>query len=58
MVYANGYYKATGNVDIPHTVEPLPFAAMSNYPYDPAVENYPVDADHNQYRAGYNTRLK
>ena len=56
LVYANGYYKATGNVDISHTVEPLPFAAMSNYPYNPSVENYPSDADHNAYRSLYNTR--
>jgi hypothetical protein len=56
LVYANGYYKATGNIDIPHTVELLPFNAMSNYPYDPLVENYPADADHNQYRAEYNIR--
>lgn len=56
LVYANGYYKATGNVDITHTIEPLPFKTMSNYPYDPDVESYPTDAEHNQYNADYNTR--
>ena len=58
LVYANGYYKATGNVDISHTVEPLPFASMSNFPYDTSVENYPADAEHQQYLLEYNTRAK
>jgi len=58
LVYANGYYKAMGNIDISHTVEPLPFAAMSNYPYDTAIENYPSDAAHEQYLSEYNTRKK
>jgi hypothetical protein len=47
------YYKVF-NVD--KQVEPLPFHGMSAYPYDPAVEQYPDDADHTQYRAEYNTR--
>ena len=55
LLYANGYYKATGNIDIPHTVAPLPFATMSNYPY-PAGENYPSDAGHDEYLLNYNTR--
>ena len=37
------------------TVEPLPFHAMSNYPYGPA-ERYPDDATHRRYRAQWNTR--
>jgi hypothetical protein len=37
------------------TVEPLPFHAMSNYPYR-ADERYPDDAAHRQYRAEWNTR--
>jgi hypothetical protein len=37
------------------TVEPLPFHAMSRYPY-PAGEHYPADAVHEQYRREYNTR--
>jgi hypothetical protein len=44
VVYANGYYK-WANTDIAQTVDPLPFAGMSNYPY-PAAEQYPTDADH------------
>jgi len=37
------------------TVEPLPFHAMSVYPY-PAREHYPADAEHEKYRREYNTR--
>lgn len=54
LVYAKGYYKDHKS-DTPQTVEPLPFAAMSNYPY-PATESYPTDADHEQYLAEWNTR--
>jgi hypothetical protein len=56
VVYTNGYYKDV-KVDVPHTVEPLPFAAMSNFPYDEMVEHYPDDAEHTQYRQEYNTRF-
>jgi hypothetical protein len=37
------------------SVEPLPFHAMSRYPY-PANEHYPADAVHEQYRSEYNKR--
>jgi hypothetical protein len=37
------------------TVEPLPFHAMSNYPY-PASERYPADPAHRDYRATWNLR--
>jgi hypothetical protein len=37
------------------TVAPLPFHAMSSYPY-PANERYPEDAAHQQYVREYNTR--
>jgi hypothetical protein len=37
------------------TVEPLPFHAMSNYPYR-ADERYPDDEAHRKYRAEWNTR--
>jgi hypothetical protein len=57
LMYTNGYYK-DAKVDIPHTVEPLPFEAMSGFPYDPAVENYPDDPEYNQYREAYNTRVE
>jgi predicted CxxxxCH...CXXCH cytochrome family protein len=57
LLYTNGYYK-DAKVAVPHTVEPLPFKDMSNFPYDPAVENYPDDPEHNQYRSAYNTRVE
>jgi len=37
------------------TVEPLPFRAMSNYPYG-EDEAYPDDEAHRRYRAEWNTR--
>jgi tetratricopeptide (TPR) repeat protein len=37
------------------SVEPLPFHAMSRYPY-PAGEHFPDDEAHRQYRREYNTR--
>jgi len=37
------------------TVEPLPFHAMSVYPY-PKTERFPDDATHEKYRKEYNTR--
>lgn len=58
LLYAHGYYKDfKNNSVIQKTVDPLPFAAMSNFPYDPTVENYPMDAEHLQYLAQYNTRV-
>ncbi len=37
------------------TVEPLPFHAMTVYPY-PSKEHFPDDPDHQRYRREYNTR--
>ncbi len=56
LLFASGYCK---DMD-PHTafgdtVEPLPFRAMSGYPY-PEGETYPDDPDHRAYRKHYNTR--
>jgi tetratricopeptide (TPR) repeat protein len=45
-----GPFTATGA-----TIEPLPFQAMSAYPYGPD-EHYPEDAAHEQYRKQFNTR--
>ena len=39
----------------PDTVEPLPFRAMSNYPY-PQSERYPGGEEHRRYRREWNTR--
>jgi hypothetical protein len=43
------------NTAFSSTVQPLPFHAMSRYPY-PAAEHYPRDAAHEQYQRDYNTR--
>jgi tetratricopeptide (TPR) repeat protein len=43
------------NTAFSSTVEPLPFHAMSRYPYPPA-EHFPSDAAHERYRREYNTR--
>lgn len=55
LLYSNGYYKDAKSA-VPATVEPLPFADMSNFPYDPAVEQYPDDTQHRRYRSKYNRR--
>jgi hypothetical protein len=38
------------------TVDPVPFMAMSGFPY-PAAESYPYDAAHLAYIEAYNTRI-
>jgi tetratricopeptide (TPR) repeat protein len=43
------------NTAFSSTVQPLPFHAMSRYPY-PAGEHFPQDAVHNSYQRTYNTR--
>jgi hypothetical protein len=55
---SSGYYKENiANPEVPYAVDPLPFLAMSNFPYDPTVEQYPTDADHQDYLATWNTRI-
>ncbi len=43
------------NTAFSQSVEPLPFHAMSRYPYS-AAEHYPNDPAHQQYRKQYNIR--
>lgn len=43
------------NTAFADSVEPLPFHAMTSYPY-PKGQHYPTDAEHNAYRREYNTR--
>ena len=38
------------------TVDPLPFMAMTGFPY-PSTESYPTDAAHQDYLQQYNTRI-
>jgi len=56
ILHSFGYYKNAAAAG-PQEVEPLPFAGMSNYPYDSAVESYPDDPVHETYRQIYNTRV-
>jgi tetratricopeptide (TPR) repeat protein len=54
--FAHGYEKDMDDYTAELlTVEPLPFRAMSGYPY-PASESYPDDPAHLDYRLRYNTR--
>ncbi len=43
------------NTAFSQSVEPLPFHAMSRYPYQ-ASEHFPDDEEHRRYRREYNTR--
>jgi tetratricopeptide (TPR) repeat protein len=56
LLLVEGWAKdADANTAFSQTVEPLPFHAMSRYPYPPS-EHYPDDAFHQLYRSKYNTR--
>ncbi len=56
IFYANGWVKDGDlNTKFSETVEPLPFHAMSGYPY-PANQHYPDDPAHSEYLRTYQTR--
>jgi tetratricopeptide (TPR) repeat protein len=56
LLLVDGWAKdEDANTAFPNTVEPLPFHAMSAYPY-PSSEHFPDDAAHEAYRQQYNTR--
>jgi len=56
LLLIDGWAKdSDANTAYSQTVEPLPFHAMSAYPYR-ATERYPDDEAHRAYRAEYNTR--
>ena len=56
LVYADGFEKAMETyTPFPTAVEPLPFHAMSKFPY-PASEHYPDDPEHVRYQLEFNTR--
>lgn len=56
VLYSNAWLKdADRNTATGNTVAPLPFHAMSQYPYG-ADEAYPADAAHRRYLERYNTR--
>ncbi|MFZ3373719.1 MAG: cytochrome c3 family protein, partial [Desulfitobacteriaceae bacterium] len=50
VIYTDGYFQETSG-----KVEPLPFHAMTNYPYGPG-EKYPDDQEHQKYLQEWNTR--
>jgi Flp pilus assembly protein TadD len=56
LLLVDGWAKdADANTAFSQSVEPLPFHAMSSYPY-PAAERFPDDPAHRAYRAAYLTR--
>jgi hypothetical protein len=56
LLLVDGWAKdADANTAFSQSVLPLPFHAMSRYPY-PAGEHYPTDAAHAQYQHEYLTR--
>ncbi len=56
LLLVDGWAKdADANTAFSQTVLPLPFHAMSSYPY-PAAEHYPQDQLHQDYLREYNTR--
>jgi len=56
LLLVDGWAKdADANTAFSQSVEPLPFHAMSRYPYPP-VEHFPDDSEHRRWREIYNTR--
>ena len=56
FVIASCWFKGKGLSYVPFTVDPLPFQAMTSFPY-PTTESYPYDAAHKAYLQAYNTRI-
>lgn len=57
LLLADGFSKEMDiNSASPDRVEPLPFHAMTAYPYR-APEHYPDTPEHQRYQATYNTRV-
>jgi Flp pilus assembly protein TadD len=56
LLLVDGWAKdSDANTAFSQSVAPLPFHAMSSYPYPPS-ESFPADKLHNDYRQVYNTR--
>ncbi len=57
LLYSDGYSKEMDiNSATPDTIGPLPFRAMTKYPYDPP-ESYPLTAERRALMERYNTRV-
>jgi hypothetical protein len=56
FLFASVWFKVEGLPYVQFTVDPLPFHAMSCFPY-PETESYPYDAEHLSYLSEYNTRI-
>jgi hypothetical protein len=56
FIVASCWFKGEGLPYVPFTVNPLPFQAMTSFPY-PSNESYPYDAEHLAYLQAYNTRI-
>lgn len=57
LLYADGFSKEMDiNSASPHATDPLPFHAMSRYPYS-GSERYPATAPYREYLARYQTRV-
>jgi hypothetical protein len=56
FVVASCWFKGEGLPYVPLTVNPLPFQAMTSFPY-PSTETYPYSAVNLAYLQQYNTRI-
>ena len=57
LLYSDGWIKDS-DLNTAHgtTVEPLPYHAITSYPYAPA-DRYPADSARQRYLREYNTRI-
>lgn len=55
FLIASCWFKGNGLSYVPFSVDPMPFQAMTSFPY-PSTQSYPYDASHKAYLQEYNTR--
>ncbi len=55
---SHNYYKDRHNLLSIDNVEPLPFFAMTAYPYNTTLEGYPTGEPYDSYHSTYNTRMQ